>query len=116
MVPTLNLETFSPPPNRQEAVTQMRSFLGEQRRRRARVVKIIHGYGSSGKGGVLWGAVRRELEEMRRRQEIRAYLPGEELHSRSATVRALANDFPAIRKLPEYGRANPGLTVVVLNR
>ena len=41
-----------------------------------RLVKLIHGYGSTGKGGAIRGAVRRELADRKRRgQQLPARCP-----------------------------------------
>ncbi len=115
-IPYLNLEKYDQMPTLHEAISDMKNFLIENRKRQKRVVKIIHGYGSSGKGGVLRPGLRRELREMQRLENIRAFIPGEDLHSRDTQYRNLYNDFPLIKSIPEFGRGNYGITIVILNR
>lgn len=42
-----------------------------------KVIKIIHGYGSSGKGGKIKTAFREECEKLKSKRIIKDYLPGE---------------------------------------
>ncbi|MGD9910593.1 MAG: hypothetical protein AB7U79_08350 [Candidatus Izemoplasmatales bacterium] len=42
-----------------------------------KVIKIIHGYGSSGKGGKIKKAFREECIELKNKKVIKDYLPGE---------------------------------------
>ena len=113
MIPTLNLEYR---PTLPEALTRVRAFLETERRRGTRVVQIIHGYGSSGVGGTLRAGIRKELGAMKGRGDVRAFIPGEDLRRGTAGIKRLVNDFPDIKRLKDYGRGNPGITVVVLSR
>jgi len=113
MIPTLNLEYR---PTLPEALKKVRAFLATERRRGTRVVQIIHGWGSSGVGGTLRAGIRKELGAMKGRGEVRAFLPGEDLRRGAAAVKRLSNDFPDIKRLRDYGRGNPGITVVILSR
>ena len=54
----------------EEALGRMRIGLQEMRVSRAKAVKLIHGYGSTGRGGKIRDAVRDELAVMKRRKII----------------------------------------------
>jgi len=80
----------------------------------ARVVKLIHGYGSSGKGGAIRGAVRRELEDRKRQGQIVSYVPGEEFSPFNEDARQALYRCPELAKDRDYGRTNHGITIVIL--
>ena len=109
---TLNLEKGMPPV--EEAVRRMNMGLQEMRVSRARIVKLIHGYGSTGRGGKICAGVRKELADMKRRKLIRDFIPGEDFGPMDAAARKLAEQEKAVTRDPDYGRMNHGITMVVL--
>ena len=62
------------------------------------VLKIIHGYGSSGTGGRIRVEARRYLESMKRRRQIVDYVAGEDFSIFDAASRAL------LQKCPDLSR------------
>ena len=80
---------------------------------RLRTLKIIHGYGSTGVGGVIRTAARRLLAERRARGQIRSFIPGEEFGAFSASARAAVSTVPELKKDIDYGRQNDGITIVL---
>lgn len=94
-----------------------RRLLGEMdaaRRSGIRLLKIIHGWGSSGEGGKLAPAIRKSLRL--RVKEGRAVLvvPGERFSSDSLEGRELLLRHPSVRSDPDWNRANPGVVIVEL--
>ncbi|MCI9669023.1 MAG: hypothetical protein HFG19_05030, partial [Oscillospiraceae bacterium] len=71
---TVNLKDGMPPAK--VAVHRMFSALALAHKTHISAVKLIHGYGSTGKGGKIRGAVRRELREMKAAGKIREFVPG----------------------------------------
>lgn len=108
----LNLEDGMPLV--EEAVGRMNMGLQELRVSGEKVVKLIHGYGSSGTGGKIRMGVRGELAGMKRRKLIRDFIPGEEFGPLDAASRKLAESNAAIPRDPDWGRMNPGITMVIL--
>ena len=108
----LNLEEGMPLV--EEALDRMNMGLQEMRAGRIRVVKLIHGYGSTGRGGKICAGVRKELAEMKRKKFIREFIPGERFGPLDAASRKLAEQDRGIVRDPDYGRMNHGITVVVL--
>lgn len=78
------------------------------------LVKLIHGYGSSGKGGAIRSAVRRELAQRKRAGQIVAYIPGEDLSPFHEDARKALSLYPELAKDRDYSRQNHGITIVVL--
>ena len=78
------------------------------------VLKFVHGYGSTGKGGGIRTATRKYLETQKKRGAIRDYIPGEDFSIfDEATLQAfLICD--ELRKDSDIERHNNGVTIVVL--
>ena len=93
------------------AVRRMEIELSAGRHTGQKLFKFIHGYGSSGTGGKIRGAVRRALCG---RQGVAWVLPGESFGPFSAEARDAAQRWPALRQDRDWGRENDGVTVVVL--
>jgi Smr domain len=76
------------------------------------VVRVIHGYGSTGKGGKLRDACRTYLSRMRKSGKIRAFLPGEDYSGTTNSGRNLMSRCPDLRDTERSDRKNPGITFV----
>ena len=78
-----------------------------------RVVKIIHGYGSTGRGGgKLRTAARRWGKEDPR---VGIVVRGEDFSIFDANSRYLIEKCPVAAKDPDLGNANPGITLFFIN-
>jgi hypothetical protein len=74
------------------------------------VLKIIHGYGSGGRGGVLRTGLRKVFSEYQSDGDILGHASGEEFsifHSASLEMITAA---PELRKDPDLERSNPGVS------
>ena len=78
------------------------------------VLKIIHGYGSSGAGGRIRVEARRYLERLRLRQEVRDVIPGEAFSIFHAGTRAAFLQCGELRRDRDLERHNNGVTFIVL--
>ena len=77
----------------------------------AQVIRIIHGWGSGGKGGAIRDETRRVLAVLQRRHRIAAVVHGEDLGERTVHGRQLLARFPILRD--DRGNiGNPGITLV----
>ena len=81
----------------------------------ARVLKVIHGYGSSGKGGALCIGLRKSFGLRKKEGAIKDFITGENFTIFNETVLALLEAVPELRRDPDLGAANEGVTVVWLN-
>ena len=80
----------------------------------ASAIKIIHGYGSTGKGGKIRIEVRRYLNEQKAKGFVREVIPGEEFSIFSAaTIRAF-DACGELRKDHDLERHNNGMTIIIL--
>lgn len=78
------------------------------------VMTLIHGYGSSGEGGAIKAAVRRQLDFLHHAGRIREVIAGEDFEGRSRRGRHLLRRFPLLAAHRDLGRGNAGITVIVL--
>jgi len=92
-----------------------RRVIAEMRRAKqagVRVLKIIHGYGSSGVGGTLNIGLRKSFKLRKKEAAIRDYVPGEEFNVFNRTVLAMLEEVPELKGDADLSMANEGMTVV----
>ena len=77
-------------------------------------VKLIHGYGSSGKGGRIRVEARRRLDRMKAGGEIWGYIPGEFFSIFDSDTLAAFQRCPTLRRDRDLERHNNGVTFVLL--
>jgi hypothetical protein len=78
------------------------------------LLKLIHGYGSTGAGGDIRIAVQARLREMAERGQIRSCIFGEDWSKSCAEVWELLLAQTDLKKDADLGRGNRGITVVLL--
>ena len=76
-------------------------------------LKIIHGYGSTGRGGRIRTEVRRYLADRKARAQIRDFIPGESFTIFDEATRRALDRCPALRGDPDLERSNNGVTIVI---
>lgn len=111
MIWEVNLELGRP--SADEALRRLENELAAKRRLRAKAMKIIHGYGSSGKGGRIRTASRKYLRAAQEQGRIYAVLPGERLTIFDEEARRLMARCPALREDCDRERYNCGVTFVI---
>lgn len=109
---SVNLEAGRP--TVQEARRRLLAAMDAARKGQVRVLKVIHGWGSSGEGGKLGPAIRKSLRLRVKEGRAALVVPGERFSSDTAEGRQLLSRHPALRSDPDLNRANPGITVVEL--
>lgn len=111
MIWEVNLELGRP--STDEALRRLENELAAKRHLRAKAMKIIHGYGSSGKGGRIRTASRKYLRAAQEQGRIYAVLPGERLTIFDEEARRLMARCPALRDDCDRERYNCGVTFVI---
>lgn len=96
------------------ALNNMTSAIEDGKRNSVTLITFIHGYGSSGKGGVIKKECRNSLDYLRSKSTIRDYILGEEYTKSSQKVKLLIKRYPELLKDPNLGKGNRGITLVVL--
>ena len=109
---TINLEAGLPTVD--DARRRLLAEMESARREGIRVLKVIHGWGSSGAGGKLGPAIRRSLRLRVKEGQALLVVPGERFSSDALEGRELARRHPSVRGDRDFNRANPGITVVEL--
>lgn len=101
-------------PTVDEARRRLLAEMDRARQDGVRVLKIIHGWGSSGEGGKLGPAIRRSLRLRLKEGQAVLVVPGERFSSDTNEGRDLLQKHPSLRRDPDCHRANPGITIVAL--
>lgn len=101
-------------PTVEQALAHLNQVLLQAKLEQRRVLTLIHGYGSSGEGGIIREEVRTRLQFLKYQGKINALVCGEDFNSRSSQGRSLLSRFPALRQHRDLNRRNPGITLVVL--
>jgi hypothetical protein len=76
------------------------------------VVKIIHGYGSSGKGGAIRSAIREQMAQWQRAGKVLKVVPGENWSIFDADSQDLRQRYAFLGKDEDLDRGNAGMTLV----
>ncbi len=79
-----------------------------------RVLKVIHGYGSSGKGGALCVGLRKSFRLRRKEGVIKAVIAGEDFTIFNTAALDLLEAVPELRGDPDLGATNEGVTLLWL--
>jgi len=97
-----------------EARRRLAGELDLARRRGDLVLKVIHGYGSTGVGGALRDAVRSSLRRRAKEGRIRAFLAAEKIESHGEACRLLLDACPRLARDRDFIDHNDGVRFVLL--
>jgi hypothetical protein len=111
-VKTVNLK--SDMPQIQEALQRLDRELSIARQEKAKLLKLVHGYGSTGQGGDIRIAVQKRLLEMAENSQIRGCIFGENWSKSDETAWKLLQSQPELKNDSDLGRRNRGITIVLL--
>ena len=78
-----------------------------------KMLVLIHGYGSSGEGGAIRDAIRKELQSGKKDHKVNEILLGEDCGKNSGQAKNMLRCFPQAKEYLQ--RANPGITIVRLS-
>ncbi len=111
-VRTVNLKAGLP--TVAEATDRLTAELERARVGGFRVVRVVHGWGSSGTGGRLREACRDLLKRQQRAGLIRMAVAGDDYSSATAAGRELSGRWPELKDTMRPDSNNPGITFVEL--
>ena len=97
-----------------EAIRRLTFEIKQSERQGIKVLKIIHGYGSSGTGGKIRVEARRYLERLKQRSEIRGFITGEKFSIFDEDPRAAFLLCDELRRDHDLERHNNGVSFIVL--
>jgi hypothetical protein len=109
---TVNLKEGLPTVS--EAIRRLDVKLEAARGRGARVVRVIHGWGSTGSGGRIKAATRRRLRRLEQAGRIKRFVTGETYAESSEDGGRLLKEYPALKTSLRTDSKNPGITFVIL--
>jgi hypothetical protein len=101
-------------PQVHEALQRLDRELALARQGKISLLKIIHGYGSSGAGGDIRIAVQKRLRELLDTGQIRGCIFGENWSKSDEDTWRLLQAYSELKSDPDLGRGNRGITVVLL--
>jgi hypothetical protein len=101
-------------PSLQEALQRLEREMAVACQGKLALLKVIHGYGSSGAGGDIRIAVQRRLHELTEGGQIRACIFGENWSKTDDATWQLLQAESGLKSDPDLGRRNLGITIVVL--
>lgn len=108
-----NIEKFMPTVYQAEIL--VKNNLETYRRKGVKAFKIIHGYGSTGKGGALRTGLRDYLTQLKRAKIIADFIPGENWSVFDETTRKVLDLDNSFRKDSDLGKINAGITIIVIS-
>jgi hypothetical protein len=97
-----------------EALQRLDRELSLARQEKAKLLKLVHGYGSTGAGGDIRIAVQKRLVEMAQNGQIRSCIFGEDWSKSDEAAWKLLQSHPELKSDSDLGRRNRGITIVLL--
>jgi hypothetical protein len=101
-------------PQVDEALQRLGQELALARQEKQTILKLVHGYGSTGAGGDIRMAVQRRLHDLVEAGQIRGCIFGEQWSKTNDATWRLLQAQSALKSDPDLGRRNQGITVVLL--
>jgi hypothetical protein len=101
-------------PQVHEALQRLDRKLALARQEKTKLLKLVHGYGSTGAGGDIRFAVQKRLLEMVQGGELRGCIFGENWSKSEEAAWKLVQLHPELKSDSDLGRRNQGITIVVL--
>ena len=108
----VNVKFDMPPAD--EAIKRVEAALNSGKKLGAAVVKIVHGYGSTGNGGKIRTRTRKYLAGLKEQGAIRDYIPGEDFSIFNSATRAAFSLCADLRGDEDLDRYNSGVTFIIL--
>ena len=99
-------------PSSEYAIFLMEKEIDIQRAMGENVLLVIHGYGSSGEGGLIKREVKRDLERLKHFNKILDFIEGEKCGETNETYRLMCSKFPELLISKDLGNLNSGVTII----
>ena len=101
-------------PTTETALNRLKKYIYGAKSNHVKVLKIIHGYGSSGVGGDIRYTIREYLQKYKYSTMFKYYVPGEEFSISYSSGIKLVNQFPHLRSDSDWNGNNKGITFIVI--
>ena len=109
---SLNIKDGMPPADL--AVANLITEIEYYNKTQERVIKVVHGYGSHGKGGEIKKLLHEKLKELTQKKAILGFIKGEAFGSFDKLCILAKELSPELLISPEYN-FNSGITIIILN-
>ena len=109
---TVNLEQGLP--TVEQALSRLKAELESAAHEQIRILTLIHGYGSTGKGGAIRVECRKTLNYLVSTGAVHSIYLGEMFNRRNGEIKHLLSRFPDLNQHPHLNRNNKGITLVQL--
>lgn len=77
-------------------------------------VKVLHGYGSHGKGGIILIETRKLLEKLKKQKKIKDFLFGDKWNCFDDKTKKLFLKDKSMIDDEDLNKNNPGITIIIL--
>ena len=101
-------------PDSKLAISILKSEITASKKLGYKAIKLIHGYGSSGKGGRIKSAVQKELASQMEMGRIKHFVNGENFSMFCEEGRLATKLCPDLRSDSDYTASNSGITIIIL--
>jgi len=101
-------------PQVSEALQRLGRELAIARQEKMKLIKLVHGYGSTGAGGDIRIAVQKHLVEMTQNGQVRGCIFGENWSKSDEATWRLLQSHAELKSDSDLGRGNRGITIVLL--
>lgn len=107
---TINLEENMPTVI--DAMDNLKQSIALAKATKTKVMVIIHGYGSSGRGGAICKSARQWLKAQERNGKFKTVIFGENFDLFNEQARIIKDKYPDTKE--QFGRCNNGITILEL--
>lgn len=111
-IETLKIKQDFPPAD--VAVANLEIEIESLKNSDIKAIKVIHGYGSHGKGGEIKKQTFQRLSEMKREGKILDFIPGEKFGEYAKLSEFILVNFPQLLIDTDFKNYNSGITLVFL--
>ena len=111
-IKTFNVENGFPALD--DARRQVIEEIRRAKREGVKVLKVIHGYGSSSRGGKLCAGLRKSFGLRKKEKVIKDFIAGEDFSIFNETTLSLLEAVPELRADPDLNATNEGVTFLWL--
>lgn len=110
---TINLELGGP--SAQEALDALTAYIRTASEIDVRALVVIHGYGSSGTGGIIRKTIREAIENNFFADRVDEWIYGEDLKHHCALYQNLIKRRPSLKPFFKgFKEGNPGITILLI--
>ncbi len=99
-------------PSVSEALHRLNTIITASRSRE-KIIKLVHGYGSTGVGGSIKEAIRSHLQELKSKSLIQSFIPGEAFGQMMGFDSEIKTFKSLLEKDQDYKKSNPGITYII---